>query len=162
MESNAKPTLRVGQLAKKVGKTVRTIHFYEELGLLEPVSRSKGGFRQYDEESVTRVHWIDRLQQLNFSLTDIQSFLVDFREFKIGPEAMGKLQHFYMEKLQETRSTIEKYQALEKELSESLQYLHTCACCAPDTPRTACHSCAALPDGSTVAPVLVAALHESA
>ena len=83
MAHQSSQTLRVGQLANKVGKTVRTIHFYEELGLLSPTSRSKGGFRQYDDEAINRIHWIDRLQQLDFSLTEIRDFLQDFQEIQM-------------------------------------------------------------------------------
>ncbi len=39
--------LKVGELAKRTGKTVRAVHLYEELGLLDPAVRSKGGFRLY-------------------------------------------------------------------------------------------------------------------
>ncbi len=40
-------SLKVGELAKRTGKTVRAVHLYEELGLLAPAVRSKGGFRLY-------------------------------------------------------------------------------------------------------------------
>ena len=39
--------LKVGELARRTGKTARAIHLYEELGLLTPAVRSKGGFRLY-------------------------------------------------------------------------------------------------------------------
>ena len=125
-------------------------------------ARSKGGFRLYDDEAITRIHWIDRLQQLGFSLTDIRDFLQDFQELSNGPAAMNKLQHFYTEKLQETRAAIARHQALEAELTDSLQYLVACGCCETDTPRSACGSCEELPHVDTIAPVLVAALTESA
>jgi DNA-binding transcriptional MerR regulator len=160
MSQTANQTLRVGQLANKVGKTVRTIHFYEELGLLSPASRSKGGFRQYDEDSLTRIHWINRLQQLGFSLNDIREFLQDFQEIDSGPMAMGKLQRFYEDKLKETRAAIARHKALETELLDSLQYLSSCDTCGTQTPKTACGSCEELPHADTVAPVLVAALTE--
>ena len=47
--------LRVGDIAKATGKTVRAIHLYEELGLLAPVTRSSGGFRLYDPAAIERV-----------------------------------------------------------------------------------------------------------
>ena len=40
--------IRIGDLARLTGKTVRAIHLYEELGLLKPATRSSGGFRLYD------------------------------------------------------------------------------------------------------------------
>jgi MerR family Zn(II)-responsive transcriptional regulator of zntA len=162
MEQSVNQTLRVGQLATKVGKTVRTIHFYEELGLLSPASRSKGGFRLYDSEALTRIHWIERLQQIGFSLTDIRDFLSDFQGISSGPQAMDKLQRFYREKLDETRAAIARHQALEVELQESLEFLIGCGCCDTDTPRSACGSCDLVPDTDDSPPVLIAALTESA
>ena len=64
--------MRVGELAKAVGKTVRAMHLYEELGLLEPRARSEGGFRMYGPEAVDRIHWIVTLQAIGFTLAEIQ------------------------------------------------------------------------------------------
>ena len=61
--------MRVGELAKAVGKTVRAMHLYEELGLLEPRARSDGGFRLYGPEAVDRIHWITKLQAIGFAVT---------------------------------------------------------------------------------------------
>jgi DNA-binding transcriptional MerR regulator len=49
MSNDSPSNYRIGELAKRVSKTVRTIHFYEELGLLRPAERSPGGFRMYND-----------------------------------------------------------------------------------------------------------------
>src|SRR4029078_12300031 len=67
--------LRVGELARRTGKTVRALHLYEEMGLLRPVHRSKGGFRLYAPSSVARVAWIGKLQEAGFSLHELRAFL---------------------------------------------------------------------------------------
>src|SRR5882672_3058577 len=64
--------LLVGDLAKAVGKTVRAIHLYEELGLLRAHERSKGRYRLFTPDAVVRVRWIGKLQSLGLSLTEIQ------------------------------------------------------------------------------------------
>src|SRR5262245_57158541 len=56
-------TLKVGELARLSGKTVRALHLYEERGLLEPIERSKGGYRLYAEDALVRVRWISKLQE---------------------------------------------------------------------------------------------------
>ena len=61
--------IKVGDLAHRTGKTVRAIHLYEELGLLSPPVRSKGGFRMYSGDGVKRIEWIQKLQDMGFSLT---------------------------------------------------------------------------------------------
>src|SRR3954449_5209626 len=82
--------LRVGELAKRTGKTVRAIHLYEELGLLAPAVRSKGGFRLYSGKAVKRIDWIQKLQDLGFSLTEIKAFLRDWEESDTAPRPMGR------------------------------------------------------------------------
>ena len=64
----SKSLLRVGDLARRTGKTVRAIHLYEELGLLKPAARTRGGFRLYEQSAADRVRWIDLLHDLGFSL----------------------------------------------------------------------------------------------
>ena len=59
---------RVGALAKKLGKTTRTLRFYEQLGLLIPQKRSESGYRLYGEEALTQVQWIEQLQDMGFSI----------------------------------------------------------------------------------------------
>ena len=156
---DAPSLLKVGQLAERCGKTVRAIRFYEELGLLEPAERSKGGFRKYDGSALVRIHWIDRLQELGFSLRYIREFLSTLQGEDSGPAAMKQLRAFYGEKLVATRQAIARLEGLSDELEESLSYLQGCQGCAPITPRSACRSCAEDEHQDTETPVLVAAVH---
>lgn len=137
---NAKP-MRIGQLARKSGKTSRTLHFYEEKGLLRPTGRTKGGFRLYDERALVRIQWIERLQDLGFSLQEIQDFLARLSEEQSAPDAMTRLRAFYAEKLSETRSTLRRLQALESDLHASIEYLDGCTPCDPLTHRGDCGTC---------------------
>jgi len=150
--------MRIGELAERTGKTARALHFYEELGLVVPFERSPGGFRKYDEMALLRVQWIDRLQQLDFSLAQIRDFFEEFRAQQTGPMAMEHLREFYAAKVVETRETITRLQALENELTESLSYLDICANCDHGTPRSACNPCAQHTKIGMDAPTMVAAL----
>lgn len=153
--------LRVGELADRTGKTNRALRFYEELGLLRPARRTKGGFRLYDPSAVVRVHWIDRLQELGFALSEIRDFMDSLREHDTGPAAMHQLRMFYSQKLVETREAVVRLQGLEGELADSLAYLQSCRTCTPGTPRSACPSCWETHRDAAV-PAMVAAVHESA
>lgn len=152
--------LRVGQLAEQSGKTVRAIHFYEELGLLTPARRTKGGFRLYDPDAVFRIQWIDRLQELGFSLPEIREFLQDLRSAGSGPAAMYRLRDFYARKLDETRAALSRLRSLEQELQESMDYLSACRVCAPHTSRSACRTCDEELHHGQQPPPLVAAVHD--
>ena len=67
--------LKVGELAKHAGLTVRTLHHYDQIGLLQPSARSTSGFRLYDQGDVERLHRIQALKHFGCSLEDIRSFL---------------------------------------------------------------------------------------
>lgn len=62
---------KVGELAKQTGLTVRTLHHYDEIGLLSPSHRSGAGYRLYDGEDIARLLQVLSLRQLGFSLEEI-------------------------------------------------------------------------------------------
>jgi len=63
--------LKVGELAKRTGLTIRTLHHYDELGLLQPSHRSDAGYRLYNRDDLARLHQIQALKQLGLGLADI-------------------------------------------------------------------------------------------
>jgi DNA-binding transcriptional MerR regulator len=67
--------LTVGELARRCGLTVRTLHHYDAIGLLTPSLRSDAGYRLYDRANVERLHRIQALRQLGLSLADIGTAL---------------------------------------------------------------------------------------
>ncbi len=69
--------LKVGQLARRTGLTVRTLHHYDEIGLLTPSARSPSGYRLYDDADVARLQRIVALRQLGFSLDHVCACLDD-------------------------------------------------------------------------------------
>jgi len=122
-------TLKVGELAKRTGKTVRALHLYEELKLLRPVSRSQGGYRLYGPDAVRRIEWIGKLQAMGLSLPAIQQFVHSFESSHAAPEAMANARAIFEDKLAETRKQIDQLRALERDLVASLDYLSTCTTC---------------------------------
>jgi DNA-binding transcriptional MerR regulator len=133
--------LRIGDLARATGKTVRALHLYEEMGLLQPASRSSGGFRLYDDRAVERVRWIDLLHGLGLSLHEMRDVLESWWNTEHGPDAMDELRPLFERKLEETRAAIAKYRDLERELVNGLSYLETCRVCATRESVSACVHC---------------------
>jgi MerR family transcriptional regulator, thiopeptide resistance regulator len=68
-------TWRIGELAREAGLTVRTLHHYDQLGLLSPRSRTEGGHRCYSSGDVRRLHRIVALRSLGISLEEIGTLL---------------------------------------------------------------------------------------
>ncbi|WUR12135.1 MerR family transcriptional regulator [[Empedobacter] haloabium] len=67
--------LKIGQLASHAGLTVRTLHHYDDIGLLSPSARSDAGYRLYSRDDVARLHQIQALRQFGMPLADIGSLL---------------------------------------------------------------------------------------
>jgi len=70
-------TMTVGALAKRVGVSVRTLRYYDEIGLLAPARHTAAGYRLYGAGDVARLQQIRSLRQLGFSLDEIQAVLRD-------------------------------------------------------------------------------------
>lgn len=70
-EESNQPRWSVGALAKATGLTVRTLHHYDEIGLLRPSERTSSGHRKYTEPDLRRLYRIRTLRSLGLSLTDV-------------------------------------------------------------------------------------------
>jgi len=73
--SHTQPVLRIGHLASAAGLTVDAVRYYERVGLLKPVSRTEGGFRNYSRDSVDRLAFIRQAQRLGLHLREIRDLL---------------------------------------------------------------------------------------
>ncbi|WP_175689746.1 MerR family transcriptional regulator [Burkholderia anthina] len=67
--------LKVGELAKRSGLTVRTLHHYHAIGLLTPSVRADNGYRLYDRDDIARLHQIQALRRFGLSLAEIGDHL---------------------------------------------------------------------------------------
>lgn len=153
--------IQVGDIARLSGKTVRAIHHYEELGLLQPHARSKGRYRLYDAGALARVRWINKMHDLGLSLPQIQEIVRAWEGASSAPSAMAHIRSVYQKKLEETRAQIEHLKSLERELHASIRYLDTCDTCDPAEIVQACASCH-VHEKDQAQPALVAGIHGSA
>ena len=68
--------LTVGEVAKRMDVTVRTLQHYDKEGLLSPSALSEGGRRLYTDKDIVKLHQILSLKHLGFSLNDIRDRLI--------------------------------------------------------------------------------------
>jgi DNA-binding transcriptional MerR regulator len=59
---------RIGQLSKETNITIRTLRYYDELGLLKPSEITAAGYRYYSKADVMKLQHITALKQLGFTL----------------------------------------------------------------------------------------------
>lgn len=99
-------SLTVSQVARIAGVTVRTLHHYDDIGLLQPSGRTRGGYRRYEEQDLERLRLILVYRELGFSLEEIGTILAT-----ADPAAQLRRQHGLLldriERLRQMVSAIE-------------------------------------------------------
>lgn len=79
--------LQIGEVAERVDLSLRTVRYYEELGLVTPQQRSPGGFRLYAEEQVDRLLLIERMKPLGFTVQEMADLLAARDVIHVGDRA---------------------------------------------------------------------------
>ncbi|NEO25727.1 MAG: heavy metal-responsive transcriptional regulator [Kamptonema sp. SIO4C4] len=114
MVDTAISPLKIGQVAAESGLSVKTIRYYEDLGLLTPVvQRSSAGYRLFDQRIFNRLAFIKRSQALGLTLQDIQDILAVHDH---GELPCGAVKEHLQLKLQDITQKIESLQILKSEL----------------------------------------------
>jgi MerR family transcriptional regulator, thiopeptide resistance regulator len=109
-------TWKIGELARRTGLTVRTLHHYDEIGLLAPSYRTGAGHRLYTADDVTRLQMIVSLRQLDLPLREIGDWLA-------RPEASAhRVLDLHLARL---RQRIDEQQALYRRLEAIAERLRT-------------------------------------
>ena len=134
--------MKISEFAAFTQRSPRALRLYEELGLLTPHERTQGGFRLYHADQATRLTYIDKLQALGCSLTDIQKLIKSWQSQSNAAQGMHALKTVYLEKLEEVRAALKQLQQVEQELIESISFLQGCHDCTVEVaPDQACSQC---------------------
>lgn len=128
--------LKVGELAKRSGVTVRTLHHYDSIGLLRPSGRSEGGYRLYNRADVARLHGIQVLRGMGLPLEEIGAMLAqDGDGFAVTVARQLAALDRQIERTTRLRDRLAMVQAKlerdggEPELTDWLDTLHLMAAC---------------------------------
>lgn len=69
--------LRIGELARLLDTTPKTLRYYEQIGLLKPAQRSESAYRLYDDEAVATARLVIGLRHLELTIPELQQLLAD-------------------------------------------------------------------------------------
>jgi len=104
----------IGEVACQLAMSVDTLRYYEKIGLLPKVSRAESGIRRYSDKDISRLKFIKRAQQMNFTLAEIGD-LLNMRE---DPQhARDEVRQLTANKLQEVEARLDDLDTLRKELT---------------------------------------------
>lgn len=108
--------MTVGEVAKKMGITVRTLQYYHKEGLLSPSAESEGGRRLYTDKDLVTLHQIVSLKSLGFSLDDIKRHLISLETPADVANALTKQADDIQEKIAQLTASLTAIQQLKAEV----------------------------------------------
>ncbi|MBN2050256.1 MAG: MerR family transcriptional regulator [Spirochaetales bacterium] len=114
---------RIGEVADLAGVTIRTVRYYEELGLLKPQMRKESGHRRYTHRDVVALRRIKELQDFGLSLKDIRDIAKLTQKDPTGDKRRLILLDRYQDKLNETTAKMENLQKYIQELRWHIEQL---------------------------------------
>lgn len=118
--SLAQSLLKIGEVATSSGLSVKTIRYYEQLGLLAPnVIRSDTKYRLFDPAVMDRLSFIKRAQSLGLALTEIKEILAVHDR---GVLPCHEVKQHLQDKLQRIDQQIQSLLSLRSELAELLSH----------------------------------------
>lgn len=122
-------SLKIGEVSRRSGLTVKTIRFYCDEGLIQPISRSEGGYRLFDDAVFAELNLIRTLRAMEIPLPDVRQILEARRS---GVCTCSELKARIRSKAGEIGEKIMALQGLQAELFGMLDGWEACGGRAPD------------------------------
>jgi DNA-binding transcriptional MerR regulator len=95
--------MQIGEVADRVGLSLRTVRYYEEVGLLSAPSRTEGGFRLYGAEHIDQLKLIKQMKPLGLSIEEMRTLLRAREDLHAGGSASKRA---------EARDSLERFAEL--------------------------------------------------
>ena len=111
----------IGVAAQRAGVSARMVRHYETLGLLAPVARTDGGYRQYTEADVHALHFIRRARDLGFSIHEIATLLGLWQD---KARASSQVKSIAQAHIDDLNQRIADMQAMQRSLQSLVQCCH--------------------------------------
>jgi DNA-binding transcriptional MerR regulator len=137
---NPKKVYRIGELARLTDSTTRTLRYYEELGLLEPI-RNTSGQRLYSEDCLKRLDYIHQMKSGGFALNEIKNLFDSWQTNQTGAQAAGATIHLVQKKLDEINKAQKELATLSQELQTMISFLLNCQTCEHEPNVKDCGEC---------------------
>jgi DNA-binding transcriptional MerR regulator len=111
-------SISIGELAKKLEMSQRTIRYYEEIGLLNSIKRMEGGRRVYTDADLRRLKLIKRLKMMGLTLSDMQELEAMWTIEKSNEKVLNRLLELLSNHLKMLEDRIADLDILRNEIME--------------------------------------------
>jgi len=132
--------VKIGEVARRLGTTVRTLRFYEEQGLVTP-HRTPKGTRHYREEDVGRFATILELADLGFPLSELRTLAAIRPQSDSGDVASRRVHRRLSEMAAELETRRRRIETAEADLTRTVTAVQRCFGCSLPPTRSHCAGC---------------------
>ena len=140
----------IGEVAKELGLSLRTIRYYEELGLLRPKGRTTGRFRLYSQSDVVKLRAIQTLKNLGYSLKDIQGLMRSASSSRTGHELVTSMLQDLQKQERIAKEQLKWCKETLKSIDDASRLLAKCMGCKRKPTRSHCLHCSVFPSEEDV------------
>jgi DNA-binding transcriptional MerR regulator len=133
--------MQIGDLAARAGVSTRTLRYYEELGIIEPVARTNGGFRQYGADQLRRLQIIQGLKALGFELEQVRRLFSVRETAETGGDLACQMIDLLQGQQEEIDRRIAQYEEMKERNLRGIQVLRGCLLCEIPVFERDCHNC---------------------
>jgi len=109
----------ISKAAQRAGVGIETIRYYQRRGLIEEPAKPVEGYRLYPEQTIARVRFIKRAQELGFSLKEVKTLV------ELGDEKCLETRDLAVLKLELVQAKIRDLKSIEKNLRDLIRYCDT-------------------------------------
>ncbi len=111
-------SMTIGQVARKTGLGIETIRFYERKGLVQEPQRKDSGYRQYQQQDVDRLLFIQQAKTLGFTLSEIHELL----SLKVSPHTSSReIKKIAQSKLADIEARIKLLKRMQRTLKKLVE-----------------------------------------
>lgn len=135
--------LKIGDFARLADTNLRTLRYYEELGIFMPAERSAGGFRYYRETDVNRLDMIRQLQDLGMQLDEIGELLTSREESLSREQFLAKVRLILSRQDELLAQRISELEDQRERIGRAMKKTAECAQCvaSPELANNFCEPC---------------------
>jgi MerR family Zn(II)-responsive transcriptional regulator of zntA len=122
--------LKVSEIAREAGVTLRTIRYYDELGLITPACRTDSNYRLYDKSSIRAIKLINNLKSLGFTLEEIKElFESSSAEEKTYMATIKRTRDILLAEKKKVEEQLKSLKKLSNDIENSLETIEKCFDC---------------------------------
>lgn len=114
-------SISIGDLAREIGLTTRTLRYYEEMGIMPPPRRQEGGIRVYAPAEVRKLRFILKLKELGLTIKEMQELDAAYAEARETDRIIPRLVEMLDTHINSIDEKMQKLGSLRKEIVDYRQ-----------------------------------------